>query len=51
MKCICLECGCKFTREQASFRKEEPELKYSEPEMCCPNCESFDIEQKEEDEE
>jgi len=50
MKYQCLNCGCVFTREQATFKKEDDELKYSEDEMCCPNCESFDFEEIEEEE-
>ena len=41
----CLDCGAEFDRPDE--RKEDDELKYSDSNPCCPNCESFDIEEVE----
>ena len=50
MKYECLECGCEFDLSQAQYRKEDDDFKYGETFMCCPNCESFDFEEIEEEE-
>ena len=45
----CLDCGAEFDRPDQ--RKEDDDFNYGEYYLCCPNCESFDIEETKELEE
>lgn len=46
---ICTECGESFTKEQADSRKEDDDFKYGEFFLCCPFCQSLEIEEVEEE--
>lgn len=46
---ICNECGEIFDEKEIEWKKEDDELKYSVELGSCPFCESFDIEELEEE--